>query len=60
MKAPEIKLAKLDEDDLIISLEIRFRGNSVSDRTKHIEALMKLLEKRARSYKLTSFRSAEK
>ena len=51
------KLAKLNESDLTIALEIRFRGETASERAKHIEALLKLLDKRARSYKLTSFRS---
>jgi hypothetical protein len=51
-----MKLAKLDEHgDVVIAVEIRFRGKTTRDRAKHIEALMKLLDKRAASYKLTSF-----
>ena len=46
MKKPRI------EDVPVISVEIRFKGKTANDRAKHIEALMKLLDKRARSYKL--------
>ena len=59
MSVPEVKLAKLDEDDLVIGVEIRFRGKTGSDRARHVEALMKLLDKRAASYKLTSFRNVK-
>ena len=48
------------EDVPVIAVEIRFRGKTSTDRAKHIEALMKLLDKRAQSYKLTSFRNGER
>ena len=40
------------EDVPVITVEIRFFGKDVNARAKHIEALMKLLDKRARSYRL--------
>jgi hypothetical protein len=40
------------EDVPVIWVEIRFHGETAAQRAKHIEALMKLLDKRARSYKL--------
>lgn len=48
------------EDVPVISVEIRFKGKTATDRAKHIDALMKLLDKRARSYKLTRMSEAPK
>ena len=40
------------EDVPVILVEIRFKGKTAADRAKHAGALMKLLDKRALSYKL--------
>jgi hypothetical protein len=41
------------EDVPVISVKIRFRGKTASQMARHIEALMKLLDKHAFSYRLT-------
>jgi hypothetical protein len=40
------------KDIPVISVQIRFRGETSSERAKHIEALIKLLDKHALSYRL--------
>ena len=47
------------EDVTVITVMIRFKGKTATERAKHIEALMKLLDKRARSYKLANYRGAK-
>ena len=52
-------MTELTEEVTVITVEIRFKGKTATERAKHIEALMKFLDKRARSYKLASYMVAK-